>query len=240
MPEIILNDVPKQPCQQDSLKPGIFWADEEETKLLTPTNIVGYYLRMIQAYLNDSGKYSNVSVKPAINKELNEDFGNPIVVVKRDVLAPMNIGVRGDKKPLTSAMQQAIPTFEEEYPEASLEDSKVYSDLINMGIHINVYGASSAEVEAIGNIIHPLIMATSYDALKHPFPFIQYVNPPVMSPVDVVEKHDDVYMLNLSWEVTYRDDTVLLIKKNVLKYATIIVRDEPIENIIYRFNESNQ
>ena len=133
-------------------------------------------------------------------------------------------------------MPSAIPNFEEEYPEASLADSKMYSDLISMGIHINIYGSTSAEVEAIGNILHPLIMATSYDALKYPFPFIQYVNPPVMSPVDVVEKHDDVYMLNIGWQVTYRDDTVLLIKKNVLKYATIIVRDEPIENIIYRFD----
>ena len=240
MPEVLLSDSPKQSCDQDSLHPGIFWADEEEKQLLTPTNIVGYYLRMIQAYLNDSGKYDNIAVKPAINKELNEDFGNPIVVVKRDMLAPMNLGLMGDKKALTKGMPSAIPDFEEKYPEASLEDSKMYSDLITMGIHINIYGTTSAEVEAIGNILHPLIMATSYDALKYPFPFIKYVNPPTMSPVDVVERHDDVYMLNIEWNVTYKDDTVLLIKKNVLKYATIIVRDEPIQNVIYRFDNSNQ
>lgn len=235
MPEVLMSDMPKQSCKQDSLSPGIFWADEEEKRLLTPTNIVGYYLRMIKAYLEDSGKYAHVSVKPAINKELNEDFGNPIVVVKRDTLSPMNLGVMGDKKNLESAMPSAIPDFEENYPDASLKDSKVYSDLISMGVHINVYGATSAEVEAIGNILHPLIMATSYDALRYPFPFISYVTPPTMSPVDVMEKHNEIYMLNIAWGITYRDDTVLLIKKNVLKYATIIVRDEPIENVIYRF-----
>lgn len=240
MPEIMLEDFPKQACTQDELKTGIFWADEEAKQLLTPTNIVGYYMRMIKSYLLDSETYKDVDVKPALNKELNEDFGNPLVVVKRGTLAPMNMGVMGDKKSLTEFMPSAIPSFEENYPDASLPDSKVYSDLVTMGIHINVYGTTSAEIEAIGNILHPLIMATSYDALKYPFPFIQYVNPPVMSPVDVVEKHDDVYMLNIGWEVTYRDDTVLLIKKNVLKYATIIVRDEPIENVIYRFNQSNQ
>ncbi len=236
MPEVLVSDIDKQSCSQDRLKPGIFWADQEEKQLLTPTNIVGYYMRMISAYLKDSDSYSSVVVKPAINKELNEDFGNPIVVVKRDMLNPMNIGVMGDKKSLPSYMPEAIPGFEAEYPDASINDSKVYSDLISMGIHVNIYATNSAEVEAIGNILHPLIMATSYDALKYPFPFIQYVNPPAMSPVDVVERHDDVYMLNLSWQITYRDDTVLLIKKNVLKYATIIVRDGPIENVIYRFD----
>ena len=240
MSEIMLDDQPKQPCTQDELKTGIFWADKEDKQLLTPTNIVGYYMRMIKSYLLDSDKYLNVEVKPALNRELNEDFGNPVIVVKRDVLAPMNMGIMGDKKSLPKFMPSAIPGFEEKYPDASLADSKVYSDLVTMGIHINVYGTTSAEIEAIGNILHPLIMATSYDALKYPFPFIQYVNPPVMSPVNVVEKHDDVYMLNIAWEVTYRDDTVLLIKKNVLKYATIIVRDESIENVIYRFNQSNQ
>ena len=240
MPEILVSDEPKQSCGQSSIKPGIFWADEEEKQLLTPTNIVGYYLRMIKAYLEDSEKYSHIAVKPSINKDMNEDFGNPIVTVKRDVLAPMNIGVMGDKKKLSSYMPSAIPDFEEKYKEASFEDSKVYSDLISMGIHLNIYGTSSAEVEAVGNILHPLIMATSYDALKCPFPFIQYVNPPTMSPVDVMEKHSEIYMLNIAWQITYRDDTVLLIKKNVLKYATITVRDEPIENVIYRFEETNQ
>ncbi len=237
MPEILVTDVPKQSCQQDSLKPGIFWADEEEKQLLTPTNIVGYYLRMIQAYLNDSDKYSHIIVKPSINNDMNEDFGNPIVVVKRDVLAPMNIGIMGDKKPLDTYIPSAIPDFSKEYPEAILSESKVYSDFISMGIHLNIYGTTSAEVEAVGNILHPLIMATSYDALRYPFPFVQSTTPPSMSPVDVMEKHSDIYMLNIGWNVTYRDDTVLLIKKNVIKYATIIVRDEPIENITLRFDE---
>ena len=173
MPEVILSDIPKQSCEQETLKTGVFWADEEEKQLQTPTNIVGYYLRMIQSYLIDSKRYKNVVVKPAINKELNEDFGNPVVIVKRDVLSPYNLGIMGDKKRLMESMPSAIPNFNRDYPEASLEDSKVYTDLMRMGIHINIYGATSAEVEAIGNILHPLIMATSYDALKLPFPFIQ-------------------------------------------------------------------
>ena len=231
-----MDEQDKQSCSQQELKDGVFWADEENKKLLSPTNIVGYYLRMVASFLSENEVYKKTIVKPAINKELNEDFGEPIVVVKRDTLTPGNIGIMGNKEKLTSAMPSAIPNFNENYPEASVEDSVMYSDFMSMGVHLTIYGTSSAEVEGIGNTIFPLIMATSYDALKYPFPFIIYVNPPTMSPVDIMEKHDDLYMLTIAWNITYRDDTVLLIKKNVIKYATVIVRDEPIENVIYRFD----
>ena len=193
-------------------------------------------MRMISSFLSETERYNRVEVKPALNKELIEDFGEPLIVVKRDVLSAQNLGVLGNKTKLPQAMPAAIPGFESKYPDASLNDSVMYSDLMTMGIHINIYGNTSAEVESIGNVVFPLIMATSYDALKHPFPFIQYVNPPSMMPVEVVEKHSEVYMVTLSWNIIYRDDTVLLIKKNVIKYATIVVREELEERVIYRFD----
>jgi len=236
MPEIMMDDQPKQSCKQEELEEGVFWADSEDKQLLTPTNIVGYYQRMVKSFLNSTEKYQDTEVKPAFNKEANEDFGNPFVVVQRDSLSAQNLGVNGNKTKLPQALPAGIANFGEKYPEASVEDSVMYSDLINMGVHLNIYGNSSAEVEAIANTVFPLIMATSYDALKLPFPFIQYVTPPSMSPVNTMEKHTDVYVVALSWNITYRDDTVLLIKKNVLKYATITVREELEERVIYRFD----
>lgn len=229
--EVMLEDTAKQKCEHGSLFKDIFWADEERVDFETPSNIVGYYLRMIKAFLQDSDNYKDVSVKPSINKNFNEDFGNPVVVVKRDVVSPMNLGIMGNKNKLTSVMPEAIPGFEVDFPEASLDESVVYSDLVTIGIHANIYSSTLAEVEAIANLIYPLITATSYDALKYPFPFIKYVNPPTLSPVDVVEKHDDVYMANIAWTITYKDDTVLLIRKNVIKYARITVEDESNKNI---------
>lgn len=236
MPSVMMGDVSKQSCKQDELKEGVFWADSENKQLLTPTNIVGYYLRMIKSYLSATEKYHKVDVKPALNKELNEDFGDPFIVIKRDILSAQNLGVNGNKTKLPEALPDGIANFGENYPEASLADSVMYSDLMTMGVHLNIYGTTSAEVEAIGNVIFPLVMATSYDALKNPFPFIQYVNPPTMMPVEVVEKHSEVYTLTISWSIIYRDDTVLLIKKNVIKYATIVVREELEERVIYRFD----
>jgi len=229
--EIMLEDTAKQKCEHGYLFKDVFWADKERVEFETPSNIVGYYLRMIKDFLGESDEYKKVSVKPAINKNFNEDFGNPVVTVKRDTVSPMNLGVMGNKTDIASAMPEAIPNFEVDFPDASLDESVVYSDLVTIGIHLNIYSSSLAEVEAIANLIYPLITATSYDALKYPFPFIKYVNPPTLSPVDVVEKYDDVYMANIAWSLTYKDDTVLLIRKNVIKYARITVEDGSNKNV---------
>jgi hypothetical protein len=229
----MISDIPKQGCSEE-LPDKLFWIDQEDKVLETPMNIVGYFLRMTQKYLQDSETYSKVQVNPSINDEYFETFGDPLVTIKRGLLQPSNLPMPGFKEPLTKEMPEAIPGLEEKFPEANILESNQYKDLIHMQIQANVYASTLAECESIGNLLHQLYFANSYDVLRVPFPFIQNVEPPIMTETNVMDKHDDVYFLTIQWGLSYWDESILLIKKNVIKYATIIVRDEPIENVIYR------
>jgi len=238
-PGFMVTDTPKQGCHEN-IADKLFWIDEENKELSSPSNIIGYLLRMTQKFFEDSDQYSKVKVKPSINDEYFENFGDPVVTIRRGQLQPENLGVNGSKSPLTEAFPQGIPEFEEKFPDANINESSMYKDLLDMGVLVNLYALTLAECEAIGFLLHRLFMATSYDVLKIPFPFIQYSTPPVMTATEVMEKHDDIYMLSLQWSISYWDETVVLVKKNVIKYATIIVRDEPVENVIYRYNNEKE
>ena len=216
---------PKDQMCDELLHDKTFWSiNEEKAKLLTPTNIAGYYLRMVDSYIHSFDELSRTSVKPAINKELEEDFSDPIIVVQRGELAPHNVGImNSDRLPETGIIPQE--QFEESYPEANYYESNRYSEFVTMGMAITIYGQTLAEVEKIGVLLYNLLLAASYDALGKTFDFIIGINPPTLSPVGATEKHSEIYSAQISWSVEYKDDAILLIRKNVIKYATIMLRE---------------
>ncbi len=214
-----------QPECNEPLLDGSFWANEERTKLYTSTNIAGYYLRMVKSYIASFDEFKKVTVKPAINKELEEKFADPIVVVQRGVLAPNNIGIMNNER-IENIPGIDAGTFNEKHPDANYYESKMYSEMVKMDMSIDVYGYTTAEVEKIAVNIYNLILAASYDVLAGSFKFIIGGNPPTLSPVSVMEKHSEVYTAQIGWQLEYKDDAILLIRKNVIKYATIILREE--------------
>lgn len=229
-----MSDKKIQGCTEEELSSSVFWANDEESALLTPINIIGYYTRMIESYISTIPDFDGISIKPVINKELEEDFSDPIIVVKRGNLVPSNIGIMNIAQLDGSHID--LDNFSEKQPDVSLLESKVSSELISLSVITEVYGHSVAEVEKIGNVIHRLIMATGYDAMRISFDFIIAVNPPTLTEVGIVEKHSEVYTLQIVWNIEYKDDSILLIRKNTIKYATIMVREKPEERIIYRFD----
>jgi hypothetical protein len=214
----------RQGCDE-ILHDKTFWSiNSDESSLLTSTNISGYYLRMIRSYISSFDELSKVSVKPAINKELEEDFSEPIITVQRGTLTPMNVGImNGELLSDTGIMD--VGTFSEKYPEANFYESTRNSELVSMSMTATVYGLTVAEVEKICVLVYNLLLAASYDAMKKTFDFVIGVNPPTLSPVAVTEKHSEVYSAQISWQVDYKDDAILLIRKNVIKYATIMLRE---------------
>ncbi len=208
-----------------------FWSiNKEETSLLTSTNISGYYLRMIRSYISSFDNLSDVEVKPAINKELEEDFSNPIVVVQRGELSPHNVGIMNIDK-LENIGVISAESFEDKYPDANFYESNRYSEFVNMGMSVTIYGMTTAEVEKISVLLYNLLLAASYDALTQTFEFIIGVNPPTLSPVGAVEKHSEIYSSQIAWQIEYKDDAILLIRKNVIKYATIMLRESEEDRI---------
>lgn len=216
---------PKDQACDEILHDKTFWSiNSEEAQLLTPTNISGYYLRMIKSYIGSFEDMSRVSVKPAINKELEEDFSDPIVTIQRGELAPYNVGIMNSSKLENSGIID-IGKFENSYPEANFYESEVHSELARMTMNVTIYGSAMAEVEKIGILVYNLLLAASYDALKKTFDFIIGISPPTLSPVAVMEKHSEIFTAQISWTVEYKDDAILLIRKNVIKYATIMLRE---------------
>jgi len=213
-------------CPIGGLEEKTFWSiNIEEAELKNATNIVGYYMRMIRSYLSSFSGLENIQVKPAINKNLAEDYGGPVVVVQRGQLSPANVGILNSNR-LSETGMISSENFEAMYPEASFEDSRVTTELMNMMVTVTVFGMSHAETERISMLVFNLIHATSYDILKKTFGFIVSVNPPIVSQVGVEEKHSEIYSCQLAWSVDYKDDSVLLIRKNLIKYATIMVREQ--------------
>jgi hypothetical protein len=94
-----------------------------------------------------------------------------------------------------------------------------------------VYGYTHAETERISILLYNLLFAASYNTFAETFKFITGISPPSVSPVTVSEKHSEVYTSNISWIVTYADDAILLIRKNVIKYATIMLRESEEDRI---------
>ena len=225
----------KQDFHEDIPDP-LFLVDGEDAKLSSPSNIIGYLLRMTEAFLKDNPQYNKTKVKPSINDEFFEDFGDPVVTIRRGQLQPVNLGINGGKTPLPTVLPEMVPELENKFPDANILDSNMYMDFVQMGVLVNLYASTLSECENIGFSLYNLFMAASYDVLRIPFPFIQYSTPPTMTQTEVMEKHDDIYMLSFQWTIMYWDESVVLVKKNLLKYATITVKDDPMEQTIYRDN----
>lgn len=223
----------------ESLLDDTFWSiNEEEASLSTPTNITGYYMRMIEGYIKSFDDLSEILVKPAINKELEEDFADPVIVIQRGELTPSNVGIMNSESfDKSGIMPQGI--FNEKHPDANFYDSTVHSEMVTMGLNISIYGLTTAEVEKISILLYNLLLAASYDVLRDSFEFILAINPPVLSPVGVSEKHSEIYTAQINWSLVYKDDAILLIRKNVIKYATIIVREKMEERKLSSFQYDN-
>jgi hypothetical protein len=220
----------RQGCQEGLLEETFWSVNADQSELETATNISGYYLRMIESYLHSFSELSKVSVKSAINKELEEDFSDPVVVVQRGQLTPHNIGVMNSNM-LSDSGITTFDDFSNAHPQANYYDSKIYTELMSMTLTATIYGSTYAEVEKIGILAYNLLMASSYDAMVPTFKFIVGINPPTLSPVGVTEKHSEIYTASIEWSLEYRDDAILLIRKNVIKYATIMLRESEEDRI---------
>lgn len=225
---------PIEPCDknvftEDSILTQI---NKSDKKIDNSTNLIGFYKRIIADYLHNATKYKDIEVKTAFNSSKEEDYGNPIVTVRRERLASNNIGIMGSKQKIVDTMPQAIPAFEKSFPDMNMTDSVSYNDLLSLSLTVSVFGQHIAEVEAIAQKIFQILFAMSFDALKETFTFILNVSPPVLGPVSPYKKFDTVYSADISWEVTLKESSILFMKKNLIKYAKILVRENLEENVI--------
>ena len=207
-----------------------FWANEEKSELYNATNIVGYYLRMIKAYIKSFDDLQDVTVKPAADKEMEENYSSPSIVISRGVLSPHNVGIM-NKGGIAEIPGIPMEPFGNSHPDISYNDSKAYSDILNMVISVRVYAMTSAEAEKISILLFHLLIAASYDVLSRSFNFLIGINPPTLSQIVVEEKHSEVYSAKIEWSLDYRNDAIVMIRKNLIKYATITVRENDADRV---------
>ncbi len=233
---------PKESCNKNEFSGEsiLTQINESDKKLDNSTNIIGFYRRMIRDFLHDATKYKDIEVKAAFNATKEEDFANPVVTINRERLASNNLGIIGDKKNIHDALPDAIPGYEKQFPDMLMAESNVYSDHLTISASIQVFGQHSAEVEAISQKIFQLLFAMSFDALRETFPFIVTVAPPVLGPVQPLKKFDTIYSASLSLEITITESSILFMKKNLIKYAKVLVRENLEENVILNFEPEAQ
>jgi hypothetical protein len=194
--------------------------------IYTPTNITGMYRELIQGYLSAT-EYSQTKVLPAINKEQDIDHGHPLVVVKRGALSDSGLGIKGDKKKSIS-LPVGLP-FADNY---SPSDSEEWKHLQNMAVECTVYGENLAEIERLGYIVYRLILAYSNDVLSKYTPNIKNVSTISLSEIVPSEKHTNRFECYINFNVSFFDETILLMGKNMIEYLNITVSEKSSVNTI--------
>ena len=206
---------------------AFFAEPEKEENIFTPTNITGAYRRIIKKYLS-STKYSKTMVLSALNKEEYSKHQDPIVAVQRSTISPTSLGVMGGKEKFKGSLPAGLPGAEKYSP----LDSSKYTHLQNLQVVFYIFTETLGEGEAIAYIIHQLLTAYGNDVLSNYTDAIKYVTLPQTSAITPDEKYTSKYIGTISVNVTFQDETVLLIRKNMIKYLRIKVSEEASVNII--------
>lgn len=195
--------------------------------IYTPANIAGMYRKLLKAYFSNT-LYSSMKITPAINSELEPNHGNPLIVLKRGSLTPTGTGVKGGKEKITSDFPVGIPGSEK----FSNLDSKKYYHLQNLEIEVTVYSDTLAECENISYLAHRMFLGYGQDVLANYTDGIKLVSDPTTSEVVPSKKYKDRYESYINFTVTYLDETILLITKNMLEYVRITVSEDSSVDVI--------
>ena len=150
-----------------------------------------------------------------------------MVVVKRGALSDSGLGVKGGRTKL-----QSLPSGLPGADAFSAKDSESYSHLQNLTVECTVYGENLAEIESIAYLVYRLVLAYSNDILSKYTPGIKNVSSPTLSEAVPSKKHTDRYECYISFNVTFFDETILLMGKNMIKYLNITVSEDSSVNII--------
>jgi len=201
--------------------------------IYTPTNITGMYRRIISGYLAGTN-YSKTKVLPALNKEQSPDHGDSLIVVKRGSLSDSGLGIKG-KSERVGILPAGLPGADR----FSGADSKSMTHLQNLSVDCTVYGENLAEIEAIGYIVYKLILAYSNDILSKYTPGIKNVTSPTLSEAVPSKKHTNRFECYINFNVSYIDETILLMSENMIKYLNITVsEDSSVNTVIKRLTKN--
>jgi len=215
--------------REDSEKYGNYFLEPKiEGNIYTPTNITGMYRRIISRYLQ-STDYKHTRVLPAINKEQAPDHGDTLIVVKRGSLSDSGLGVKG-KGHNVGVLPLGLPNADS----FSGADSKSMSHMQLLSVECTIYGENLAEIETLGYIVYKLILAYSNDILSKYTPGIKNVTPPSLSEVVPNKKHTNQFECYIEFNVSYIDETILLMSKNMIKYLNITVLEDTSKNIVIK------
>jgi hypothetical protein len=184
------------------------------------------YRKLMTGYLSKT-EYSQTKILPAINKEQDIDHGRAFVVVKRGSLSDAGLGIKGDKTKSVS-LPAGLP-FVDSY---SPFDSEEWRHLQNMAIECTIYGENLAEIERLGYILYRLILAYSNDVFSKYTPSIKNVSAVSLSEIVPSKKHTDRFECYINFNVSFLDETILLMGKNMIKYLSITVSEESSVNTI--------
>lgn len=210
-----------------------FTEPESESCVYTPSNITGMYRRLISKYLKTT-KHSAARVLPTLNKEQSPDHGDPLILVKRGSLSPSELGVMGGKRKGVD-IPKGLPGSDS----ISGPDSKSFANLLRLDIEVSIFAETLAECETIGYICFKVLTAYSYDVMSKYIPTMKYVSPPTLTECLPSKKHNNRFECYINFNLTYTDESVLLIDKNMIKYIRMSVSEDESTNTIKDYGNFN-
>ena len=201
--------------------------DSKKSDISSVANLGGFYIRMIQSSIDDIIKDNKITVKPGFNNKGPEDLGNPVVVVRRTLMRPMDLAIFGGKSDLKMPLPMpGLDGFNE-------TESFSVTDMFSASFEISILATTLAEATKIQELIFSILFAASYSVMSEVYPNIKYVTPPVATEVAIQERNAEYYVGNISFDVQFVDSANILVKDRIIRIARLAVREEDSENIIW-------
>jgi hypothetical protein len=201
-----------------------FVIDSNNKSNITPKKILGYYLSIVENFFKEKNK--NINIQPFFQEEFIPDNANPVILINRGMVSPAILSVPG-------GTYQLAPGVEVTGIEGiNSNETKAGAFLLSQQMAARIYSSNRAELEMISYEMYKLLLGLSDDVLNEIFYDVIMVRPPSMSSVQPVPKSSDYYMIEMEWEIVFKECNILIFKEKLLKYNRLIVHDNAAKEIL--------
>jgi hypothetical protein len=203
---------------------SVFVIDSNNKSNITPKKILGYYLSIVEIFFKEKNK--NINIQPFFQEEFIPDNTNPVILINRGTVSPAILSAPGGTYQLAPDIE--VTGIEEINP----NETKAGAFLLSQQMAARIYSSNRAELEVISYEMYKLLLGLSDDVLNEIFYDVITVRPPSMSSIQPVPKSSDYYMIEIEWEIVFKECNILIFKEKLLKYNRLIVHDNAAKEIL--------
>lgn len=216
---IVDEPIKKTPPEQESID---FVLDGAGKQVCSPKSLIGYYRSILTRFADEIG--NNISVVVSYNEKFVPDNTHPVIYLSRG-----SIGVDPQSAPGTKfAPAPGIKVPEE----ANAAETLAGCSALSQEMRIIITSASRSELEVVSYRVFSLLLASSDDVLQMFFSNVHHASEPVMSEIAPMPSHSNYYSVSIQWRVSYVEQSVLALKRKMLQYLRLEVRDKDAVDIL--------